>query len=35
MIRHYTELFGVSPRDERRLTQSVRQGGATRVEAAE
>ncbi len=29
MIRRYTELFGVSPRDERRLTQSVR------VEAAE
>ena len=25
MIRHYTELFGVSPRDERRLTLSVRQ----------
>jgi AraC family transcriptional regulator, glycine betaine-responsive activator len=35
MIRHYIELFGVSPRDERRLTQSVRRAGATRVEAAE
>jgi transcriptional regulator GlxA family with amidase domain len=37
MIRHYTELFGVSPRDERRLTLSVRQSRATapRIEAAE
>jgi transcriptional regulator GlxA family with amidase domain len=34
MIRHYTELFGVSPRDERRLTQGMR-GTAMRVEAAE
>jgi transcriptional regulator GlxA family with amidase domain len=34
MIRHYVEIFGVSPRDERRLTRSVRQGPA-RVEAAE
>lgn len=34
MIRHYTEFFGVSPRDERRLTQSVRRT-PTRVEAAE
>jgi AraC family transcriptional regulator, glycine betaine-responsive activator len=34
MIRHYTEFFGVSPRDERRLTQSVRRG-SDRVEAAE
>ncbi|MFN4101940.1 MAG: GlxA family transcriptional regulator [Pararhodobacter sp.] len=33
MIRHYTEVFGVSPRDERRLTQSLRQAG--RVAAAE
>jgi transcriptional regulator GlxA family with amidase domain len=33
MIRHYTEFFGVSPRDERRLTQSVRR--AAPVEAAE
>jgi transcriptional regulator GlxA family with amidase domain len=33
MIRHYTEIFGVSPRDERRLTQSVRR--ADRVEAAQ
>jgi transcriptional regulator GlxA family with amidase domain len=35
MIRHYTEFFGVSPRDERRLTQSVRRAVPTRVEAAE
>lgn len=35
MIRHYTELFGVSPRDERRLTQSVRRASPARVEAAE
>ena len=35
MVRHYTELFGVSPRDERRLTQSVRQAVPARVEAAE
>jgi AraC family transcriptional regulator, glycine betaine-responsive activator len=34
MIRHYTALFGVSPRDERRLTQSVRRA-PERVEAAE
>jgi AraC family transcriptional regulator, glycine betaine-responsive activator len=34
MIRHYTEFFGVSPRDERRLTQSVRRA-PVRVEAAE
>ncbi len=34
MIRHYTEVFGVSPRDERRLTHGLR-GGAARVEAAE
>ena len=34
MIRHYTEFFGVSPRDERRLTQSVRRA-PERVEAAE
>jgi transcriptional regulator GlxA family with amidase domain len=34
MIRHYTELFGVSPRDERRLTQTMRRA-APRVEAAE
>lgn len=34
MIRHYTEIFGVSPRDERRLTQSVRRA-PQRVEAAE
>lgn len=35
MIRHYTELFGVSPRDERRLTQSMRRAAPPRVEAAE
>lgn len=35
MVRHYTELFGVSPRDERRLTQSVRQAVPAPVEAAE
>lgn len=37
MIRHYTELFGVSPKDERRLTLSLRQSriAAPRVEAAE
>lgn len=37
MIRHYTALFGVSPRDERRLTLSARQSrhAAPRVEAAE
>lgn len=34
MIRHYTEFFGVSPRDERRLTQGVRRA-PVRVEAAE
>jgi AraC family transcriptional regulator, glycine betaine-responsive activator len=34
MIRHYTEFFGVSPRDERRLTQTMRRAPA-RVEAAE
>lgn len=34
MIRHYTGFFGVSPRDERRLTQSIRRTPA-RVEAAE
>ncbi len=33
MIRHYTEFFGVSPRDERRLTQSVRRSSP--AEAAE
>jgi transcriptional regulator GlxA family with amidase domain len=35
MIRHYAEFFGVSPRDERRLTQSVRNAQPIRVEAAE
>ncbi len=35
MIRYYTELFGVSPRDERRLTQSLRHATPVRVEAAE
>lgn len=35
MIRHYVQLFGVSPRDERRLTQSMRRSGVHRVEAAE
>jgi transcriptional regulator GlxA family with amidase domain len=37
MIRHYTTLFGVSPKDERRLTLSARQSRQTapRVEAAE
>jgi AraC family transcriptional regulator, glycine betaine-responsive activator len=34
MVRHYTEFFGVSPRDERRLTHGFR-GQAARVEAAE
>ena len=34
MIRHYTEFFGVSPRDERRLTLSLRRA-LERVEAAE
>jgi AraC family transcriptional regulator, glycine betaine-responsive activator len=34
MIRHYTEIFGVNPRDERRLTQALRAGPA-QVEAAE
>ena len=34
MIRHYTGFFGVSPRDERRLTQSMRRT-PVRVEAAE
>lgn len=34
MIRHYTEFFGVSPRDERRLTQTMRRAPG-RVEAAE
>ncbi|WP_295080632.1 GlxA family transcriptional regulator [Tabrizicola sp.] len=34
MIRHYTEFFGVSPRDERRLTQTMRRA-PLRVEAAE
>jgi transcriptional regulator GlxA family with amidase domain len=29
MVRHYTDLFGVSPRDERRLTQAVRQTADT------
>jgi transcriptional regulator GlxA family with amidase domain len=33
MVRHYTQLFGVSPRDERRLTQSLRR--PERVDAAE
>lgn len=35
MVRHYTEVFGVSPRDERRLTQAMRGAVPTRVEAAE
>lgn len=35
MIRHYVQIFGVSPRDERRLTQSMRRSGVPRVEAAE
>ncbi|HLQ18825.1 MAG TPA: GlxA family transcriptional regulator [Tabrizicola sp.] len=34
MIRHYTDFFGVSPRDERRLTQTMRRA-PLRVEAAE
>ena len=34
MIRHYVELFGVTPRDERRLTQGLR-GLAARAAAAE
>lgn len=34
MIRHYTQIFGVSPRDERRLTQGIR-GLPAPVEAAE
>ncbi len=35
MSRHYAEIFGVSPRDERRLTQSLRRTSPARVEAAE
>lgn len=35
MSRHYTEFFGVSPRDERRLTQNLRRAGPSGVEAAE
>ncbi|MBK6467077.1 MAG: GlxA family transcriptional regulator [Rhodobacter sp.] len=37
MIRHYTEMFGVSPRDERRLTLALRQARnqPTKVQAAE
>jgi transcriptional regulator GlxA family with amidase domain len=35
MIRHYTGLFGVSPRDERRLTQTLRRAVPARVAAAE
>lgn len=34
MIRHYTEIFGVSPRDERRLTKGLR-ALPSQVEAAE
>jgi AraC family transcriptional regulator, glycine betaine-responsive activator len=34
MVRHYTELFGVSPREERRLVQGLK-GAPVRVEAAE
>ena len=35
MIRHYTQFFGVSPKDERRLTLSARQSRMTapRIEA--
>jgi AraC family transcriptional regulator, glycine betaine-responsive activator len=37
MIRHYVQLFGVSPRDERRLTLSLRQArsAAPHIVAAE
>ena len=35
MSRHYLDLFGVSPRDERRLTQNLRRAAPQRVEAAE
>ena len=37
MIRHYTELFGVSPKDERRLALAARlsRASAPRVETAE
>ena len=35
MNRHYTEIFGVSPRDERRLTQSLRRAAPQQVAAAE
>lgn len=37
MVRHYVEFFGVSPKDERRLTLSARQtrAAAPRVEVAE
>lgn len=35
MSRHYTELFGVSPRDERRLTQTLRRAAAAHAQAAE
>jgi transcriptional regulator GlxA family with amidase domain len=34
MVRHYRELFGVSPRDERRLTQTLRRAPVS-VAAAE
>jgi transcriptional regulator GlxA family with amidase domain len=34
LIRHYTRLFGVSPRDERRLTRSLARA-SPKVEAAE
>ena len=35
MVRHYTELFGVNPRVERRLTQSIRRESPVQIAAAE
>lgn len=35
MYRRYTELFGVSPQDERRLTRNMARSGPSRAEAAE
>jgi AraC family transcriptional regulator, glycine betaine-responsive activator len=35
MIRHYAELFGVNPRDERRLTQMIHRAVPARIEVAE
>lgn len=35
MIRHYTQFFGVGPREERRMMQELRRAGPGRVAAAE